>query len=121
MWNQVNSHPIPMVIPSPVITPHYPIQQQQYPYPDYNQYAQQMHNDQLWQQYYMNQAYQNSMMAYGDQSAAEQYYHSQDPSPLISELARQYVSQTNDMQYERQLLDPYQQYLHDPYLIQNYL
>jgi hypothetical protein len=110
-----------MVIPSPVITPHYPIQQQQYPYPDYNQYAQQMHNDQLWQQYYMNQAYQNSMMAYGDQSAAEQYYHSQDPSPLISELARQYVSQTNDMQYERQLLDPYQQYLNDPYLIQNYL
>jgi hypothetical protein len=61
------------------------------------------------------------MLAYGGQSPAEQYFHNPTPSPIISEIARQYVSNTNDAQYANQLLDPYRQYLHDPYLVHDYL
>lgn len=52
----------------------------------------------------------------------EEYLMEQSPSPMMTELARQYFFQLNDANYERQLLQPYtQQYLQQPYTINNYM
>jgi hypothetical protein len=94
-------------------------QQQYYSQPNYpnsNQYPQQQQ-----QQYFPSDYYPDPMMAYGGQSPAEQYFNNPSPSPIISALAREYVSQAADAQYQNQLLDPYRQYLNDPYLMNNYL
>ncbi len=64
---------------------------------------------------------QGPPMLYGGENPFQQYSYDQSPSPLVSELARQYFLQMGDAQYERQLLEPYEQYLRDPYLINNYL
>jgi hypothetical protein len=99
--------------PSPFIIPN-----QTFNYPDYNN---QYYPNDYWQQNNLNQFYQNPMMVYGGPSPAEQYFSNQNPSPIISNLALEYINQTNDAQYQNQLLDPYKQYLHHPYLIHNYL
>jgi len=83
-----------------------------YNYPTYNQYSQENDSDQF---------FQSPMMAYGGQYPPGQYFNDQSPSPIISELARQYVLQATDAQYERRLLKPYRQYLEHPYLTNNYL
>ena len=70
---------------------------------------------------FMSHAGHNSFMPYGGENPFQQYSYDQSPSPLVSELARQYFLQMGDAQYERQLLEPYEQYLRDPYLINNYL
>ncbi|CAF0982003.1 unnamed protein product [Adineta steineri] len=61
------------------------------------------------------------MAAYGGQSPAEQYFNTQQAAPIISALARQYVFDIHDAQYRDELLNPYRQYAHDPYIINNYL
>lgn len=49
-----------------------------------------------------------------------QYYSEQNSSPVITELARQYVNDVYDRQYQSQFVDPYQQYYQDPYSVNTY-
>ena len=51
---------------------------------------------------------------------SNQYYPEQNPSPIISELARQYVTDIYDQQYQSQLLQSYGQFYQDPYAINSY-
>ena len=64
---------------------------------------------------------ENPMLTYGNAYYNQQYNSDQSPSPLITALARQYVSDINDAQYRNHLLDPYRNYNQDPYIIHNYL
>lgn len=122
VWGQPGSYSMGMAgSPPPAVVPTHFQSHQQPHYPNYNQQHHNYYPDNYWEQQHSNQFYQNPMLSYGNQSAAEEYYYEQGPSPMISELARQYVTQAQDAQYQRQLLDPYRQYLHDPYLINNYL
>ncbi len=60
-------------------------------------------------------------MVYVGQSSCGQYFSNQSSSSLISALVQQYIYfKLNDAQYQRQLFEPYRQYLQDPYLIDNY-
>ena len=129
----------PIVEPTPFIG-------QSYNYPNDSGYIQEDHVDQV-NQYirhnYLNQYTPDPMMAYGSQYPPEQYYNNPNPnsnpmmmygdyyndgqnyinqslSPLVSALARQYIWQVADQQYEDQLLEPYQQYINNPYLSTNY-
>ena len=104
------------------------ISNQPYNYPPYNPSFQQNSFNQFSQNpmIYGNQnpmmyGNQSPMMFSGGQSPNVQYFSEPSPSPLITELAREFLSQRADMQYQRQLLEPYRQYLQDPYLINNYL
>ncbi len=86
-----------------------------------NQYFPQNYSNQFFENPMMTYGGQSPLMSYGEQNPFGQSFNEQTPSPLVSELARQYVYQMSDAQYQRQLLEPYQQYLQDPYLINNYL
>ncbi|CAF1349201.1 unnamed protein product [Adineta ricciae] len=79
-------------VPPPALPHHY----------DYNNYSQQA-------PYY---PVENPMITYGNSYYSQPYY-SESPSPLITALARQYVSDINDAQYRNHLADPY--------IINNYL
>jgi hypothetical protein len=73
------------------------------------------------QVYSSNQYVPNPLMSYVNQPQFGEYLNDQNPSPIISGLVRQYVFQANDALYQRQLLEPYREYLKTPYIINNYL
>ena len=123
----------PPVLP-PVLPPIPPVNPPMYqPYNDYllsNQYVPQNYSNQFFQDPMMAYGGQgppmpysgyDPFMPYGQQNLGGPYFYEQSPSPLVSELARQYILQASDAQYERELLAPYNQYFQDPYLVQNYL
>jgi len=58
------------------------------------------------QQNYQNQ-FSQSLMIHGNQSPSGQYFNEQTPSPLVTELVRQFLFQRTDAQYQRELLEPY--------------
>ena len=77
----------------------------------------------------------NGMMTYGEEyppmnypnGDLSMYYSTQNPSmnyynesPMITELARQYVNQAYDQQYQTQLIQSYGQFYDNPYSINSY-
>jgi hypothetical protein len=122
MWNRPPRPSMGMVgnIP-PILTTNNLMNQ---PYNNYsipNQYFPQNYSDQFFQNPLMAYGGQSPSIHYGGQNPFGQYFNEQNPSPIVSELARQYLYQISDSQYQKQLLEPYRQYLQDPYLINNYL
>lgn len=59
-------------------------------------------------------------MYYSSQNPSVNYYNEQNPSTMITELARQYVNQAYDQQYQTQLLQSYGQLYQNPYTINSY-
>ena len=58
---------------------------------------------------------QDSSMFYPNGYISEEY-----PSPVMTELAREYVTRMTDTLYERQLLEPYGQFFQDQYFFNGY-
>lgn len=110
----------PPIVP-PILPPSITINQPYNNYPMPNQYFPPNFSNQFPQNPLMSYGGQNPVMSYPDQNPFGQYYNERSPSPLVSELARQYVYQMSDAQYQTQLLEPYKQYLQDPYLVNSYL
>lgn len=64
----------------------------------------------------MNYPNEDMLMSY----PMDQYYYQPNSSPLITELARQYVNDGYDQQYQSQMMQSYGQFYPDPYTINSY-
>lgn len=116
------AYPLAMAAAMPPFMPPTDFPVQPYNYPNYNDYVPPNFNDYPIQNFndyppqdYSNDFFQSPPLAYGNQPPLGPYMNSPSPSPMITDLARQYVTNMSDAQYERELLEPYQQYFQDPY------
>ena len=50
-----------------------------------------------------------------------QYFHEETPSPIITDLAQQYLTRMSDALYERQLLEPYGQFSQGQFFYNAYM
>jgi hypothetical protein len=110
--------------------PHHEQYSQQYSHP--GQYAQQYshpghhehYNQGYYPQSYSNDYYTNPMMAYGDHSPAEQYFHDHSSPGMYSDLAHEYGFGDEYHQYQGQFHTPYHNYnnySNNPNIMHDYL
>ncbi|CAF3572193.1 unnamed protein product [Rotaria socialis] len=88
--SQGMSYPMPAPVASPMNYENY----QGYNYQNPNNYFPVAGNN-------LNEYYSNPSLAYGGQYPWNQYENTQTPSPMISNLAREYISRVANVQYEQ--------------------
>ena len=119
------SSPVPLSMPDPSFTATMPtnslaVQPYNYPYADNYFPPNPIPDDYPPHSYDSGDLFSSPSVAYGGQPYPMGYSNTSSPSPIISALAQEYVTRAMDAQYESELLQPYQQYLEQPYLVNNY-